>query len=677
MDLFFRQFLISEVEDKHYQQIEKYVKKIEEDPAQNSPWFNDLFNGKIRIKIPSDEAASRLKAIETLISEPGGKIDWETGRYYGPRSETSIAKKLVKAKAPQNLINWVSQLFNLAPDKRKKIVNPETEIVISRHPVDVLRMGDVAGVGKSCHSPDGSYFNCAITDAKTGNMVAYLIEKGDADTEQSKWMKPRNRSWGKIEPEKDDELGTDNWSPEANLYNFEKGELFSDKARGVKGPAKAIARLRIRRFEGKVKGKLVQLAVPEARVYPDYIESFHQAVLKWAQNTQKDILDQPVEDLHDFNLVGGEYLDTDAGELLRLLFGKDVEEIMGSGSKDLAIRIQQQEMKDIADEFSSAFKHVKFDWELKNAGNHERHFRITIILPIAINFSEEEFRKIRLSRDQILEELKREFPMWLNANTSDGSELKFGINRVNRISVEQNVIGLARFDNIYEPQEFREFLEGFKILDKQYDRLRQFIIQWMIHPSQKYGQHNIMDIVLKYFDEQIRGEKKDKHSVFILKGKKPDWWQTISAFISGGLFQVRMDTKVGAMATHLAPGTFKDVNVDEDYSITNINESPWKEIKALFPTHPAISFFGIHCDKRDYVTPFIEMNLPLTADDATAEEFMKLVMYLNKIQPYVMYKTMYILNRAFGDKTSKTEFNYWQKSKKVEKPQSYDVKKPY
>jgi hypothetical protein len=53
-------------------------------------------------------------------------------------------------------------------------------IVISRHPIDVLRMSDIGSI-RSCHSEGSEYFHCAVAEAKGHGPIAYLVNSSDLE----------------------------------------------------------------------------------------------------------------------------------------------------------------------------------------------------------------------------------------------------------------------------------------------------------------------------------------------------------------------------------------------------------------------------------------------------------------------------------------------------------------
>jgi hypothetical protein len=184
-------------------------------------------------------------------------------------------------------------------------------IVLSRHPIDILRMSDYEHI-QSCHSPtsrggQGEYYACAVTEAHGHGAIAYLV-----NLEQLGEFVEGPLGGGKFS-EWDDE------------------ELFADKRRGVEG-IEPIARVRIRKFVYPKKGSLSrntrewagQLAVPEERVYGPDIGGFRDEIRDWLKTKQEDKMkdlprtgDGTVILLDDFSLVGGTYTDTPLDSLFK------------------------------------------------------------------------------------------------------------------------------------------------------------------------------------------------------------------------------------------------------------------------------------------------------------------------------------------------------------------------
>ncbi len=107
-------------------------------------------------------------------------------------------------------------------------------LILSRHPVDVIRMADHEKT-QSCHSPNNEeYFKCAIQEAKGHGFVAYAV---------------REKDYKKIE----------------NMINT-KEEIFADKERNV-GGIEPVSRGRIRKFFIETPLKDYTIAAPELSFY--------------------------------------------------------------------------------------------------------------------------------------------------------------------------------------------------------------------------------------------------------------------------------------------------------------------------------------------------------------------------------------------------------------------------
>ena len=97
-------------------------------------------------------------------------------------------------------------------------------IVLSRHPMDVLRMSDIDSI-RSCHSENGEYFNCAVHEAQGHGPIAYLV---DAD-EVSDYL---HQNTGELEDydiadEPDEPSEPDFGTVEQQIYKMKKYYLDS------------------------------------------------------------------------------------------------------------------------------------------------------------------------------------------------------------------------------------------------------------------------------------------------------------------------------------------------------------------------------------------------------------------------------------------------------------------
>jgi hypothetical protein len=283
----------------------KYVDEVKNAIADNELPFNNIFGNKLRIVIPVKgtktyteilDAVSKIKnysgfdpqkkeVIKTIKLDP---------KYGGGEKEQRI-----------NLGKAISSL-SIPEDQKKKYLNwfagynsniPEMEnlkkysIVISRSPIDVLRMSDVGNIN-SCHSEGGQYFHCAIQEAKKGGPIAYLVKTEDIK-----------------------ELSED---------EFQNEEIFEDSSRDVSGIT-ALARLRVRKYVNKNTEE--EIAVPETRIYGNRVSGFYDTIKDFFRDKQPDLNAENISKQFknkELLRTGGTYTDSGDDLLFNSMF--DIED---------------------------------------------------------------------------------------------------------------------------------------------------------------------------------------------------------------------------------------------------------------------------------------------------------------------------------------------------------------
>jgi len=176
------------------------------------------------------------------------------------------------------------QEFDLWKAKGKNL-----NVVISRAPIDVLRMSDHPTAPQkidSCHTEGKSEFACAVDEAQGTGLVAYVV---DMDS--------------------------------LKKVDLEDEEVFKDIDRDVKGIT-PYARIRLRRFENKEDGS--EIAIPEHSVYGTQYKNLLDVVTDWAREAQEDVFEKKPR-MKDYTLTGGAYRDTDDAELFNHFFDTDQE----------------------------------------------------------------------------------------------------------------------------------------------------------------------------------------------------------------------------------------------------------------------------------------------------------------------------------------------------------------
>ncbi len=159
-------------------------------------------------------------------------------------------------------------------------------VIYSRAPIDVLRMSDHDW--RSCHSPEGSYFNCAVADSMLNAGIAYLVTGEDF----------------------------------AKIKNLQDKEIFVDYERDVDG-INPKARIRLRAL---IDNEGHTVAVPSAKLYALDKYKTHQQfvaqVLEWSK--RQDVSDFEWDNV--LHMLGGSYQDMghEIDYYVKHIWGKDV-----------------------------------------------------------------------------------------------------------------------------------------------------------------------------------------------------------------------------------------------------------------------------------------------------------------------------------------------------------------
>jgi len=211
---------------------------------------------------------------------------------------------------------------------KKNVDNLEGDtysILITRHPIDVLRMSDFDDI-TSCHSPPsrggaGSFYKCAVAEAHGHGALAYIVRTSDLEQE----------------------FGTRNINAINESSAFQQNEdFFYDEVRDTGGEIEPEGRLRLRQvryFENgignaKRRDEGAQLAIPETSTYGKSIPGFQSAVDKWLSGVQGELVrhlaggwtdGKPKVDFGKFIKYGGSYQDNSIGQLIKKVFNREHE----------------------------------------------------------------------------------------------------------------------------------------------------------------------------------------------------------------------------------------------------------------------------------------------------------------------------------------------------------------
>lgn len=293
--------------------------------------FNNLFGNKLRIVVPleQDENLNQLiKKLEELEYEVNYEDLINKKQVYkkiitqqGSKVRPEKVGKVLQYHKLTNLLDWWQK-------NSENIKNSEVgaSIVISRSPIDVLRMSDHDGIS-SCHSPDGAFYKCARQEARTGGAIAYVVKNSDL-----------------------------------KKVNLQDPEIFEDKDRKVSGIV-PLERLRLRRLSRLDKeGNRQDLLLPELRTYGVRNVGFADAVKTWVKNSQENIIKQinPTEDYKSFSLKGGSYQDTSSDAIWNKFFDTSVT---GRKSSTDVEEEEEDESGNIYDRAEESLEQHRRNWQ--------------------------------------------------------------------------------------------------------------------------------------------------------------------------------------------------------------------------------------------------------------------------------------------------------------------------
>lgn len=279
--------------------IQKHLRQSEALP------FENIFKGKLRILAPfSDDKSSKL---EDIMRKEGYEVDFKAKKAQivkknnDPRAKgrdnkivlnlgkaiNNLIRRKEKSKDFENLyeLKWLYKVYQEESDNFDyQAEDSEYAIVLSRAPVDVLRMSDFDW--SSCHAKGKDYFHCAVQEAQSGGAIAYLVNKEDVE-------------------------GLDLQSP----------EIFTDNERDIDG-IDPLGRIRVRNIENIENG--MSLAIPELKMYGDNPGAFRDSVTRFLSKEQPEIFSEEPPNPDHLMLKGGGYADNDPSILLNNFIGKGI-----------------------------------------------------------------------------------------------------------------------------------------------------------------------------------------------------------------------------------------------------------------------------------------------------------------------------------------------------------------
>ena len=276
-------------------------------------------------------------------------------------------------------------------------------IILTRHPIDVLRMADFDNIS-SCHSPpsrgdgDGEYYKCAVAEAHGEGAVAYVV-----NTDELLAMTDS----GTID-EAEDKINTvDEIFDDSLRRGLGWPVDYSPTGRNIGGTIKPVSRLRLRLAKEKTG---TEIAVPETRVYGEKLPGIGDRLLHWTQEQQADIIENLPRaedgkiDLSQITFFGGHYSDSGGIEGLdqrfRELIGLTSEETYGKSLQDRSVedsldddllyssreRALHNECEEIADNFNQdIMKYFTVGFEVMDDGGGDFYIKVDAALELSFD----------------------------------------------------------------------------------------------------------------------------------------------------------------------------------------------------------------------------------------------------------------------------------------------------
>ena len=220
--------------------------------------------------------------------------------------ESAPSYEAIEAQLPgfKKFWNEKSQFYRENPQAAFAKQDPYITI-LSRHPVDVVRMSDMDDI-RSCHSRTGGYFQCAVAESRGHGPIAYSV--------------PREQF------EQYFEVDLNKTPAEKVDLDWGGEEIFADDDRGIPG-IRPFSRVRLRKFVHDEDGRM--LAVPETRTYTQGNRQpppgFLKSVVDWAVKSQEKVygdIEKLANDVSDekWTRYGGTYRDTSDGGIFAAMF---------------------------------------------------------------------------------------------------------------------------------------------------------------------------------------------------------------------------------------------------------------------------------------------------------------------------------------------------------------------
>ena len=465
-------------------------------------------------------------ALDEKEQEDYNRINTQIGLYIpnpgvaGPAGYHLTNLVIKMAKYWQTNAGYIKKEIN-------KLDNDKYSIIITRHPIDVMRMSDFENI-TSCHSPPrrsggtNEYYKCAVAEARGHGAIAYVVETDDLLHE------------------------TNTSNIESAEQEIQDGEIFYDEERpestsGVSLEPVSRVRLRQMRYYDTDTPKRwddgTELAVPEKAIYGVGIPGLADRVVKWAEENQKEaIRDIPetgeMVNLDRFWMFGGSYEDTSGTSgrksLLSALTGIDEMHFTGKVKQNTETEetLDANAISGLLGRYRNDVARIENEWNQRYAaagvsaevhGDDEGGVYIEVEARITFTYTLDEFSS-----------LPNSYPTGMHAFDSindwagdifeidTGFVNKFSNTTVHigcRFNLEHPEIGESAL--IYDPDGFDAFCAEIDKLDDRRDAFKENIDQFLKQEGYLEGgeyiklAYEIEDAPFESYEWDVRSDGED------------------------------------------------------------------------------------------------------------------------------------------------------------------------
>jgi hypothetical protein len=411
-----------------------------------------------------------------------------------------------------------------------EIDSDKFSIIITRHPIDVLRMSDFDTI-TSCHSPASrtnayqSYYKCAVAEAQGHGAVAYVVETEELLS------------------------ATNTGNIDSAEQEIQEGEIFADDKRPFTGDIKPLSRLRLRHVryydtdEPKRYDDGQDVGMPEKRVYGADIPGIADTVTDWARASQEDVIqNMPREDgkvnLSRFTLFGGSYEDTagTAGraKLMQMFLGTDevtgnmqqntdTEDSLDANLVGDIIAQYEGECEQIMNDFNDRMAQTYTDYEVGDDGGEGAFIR-----PFAAFIAKwpvDEWKRLPGNQEEVVwnsvDELNDIFGDIFYPSDIDTPTIR-RIREEIHLTIKVNFEHPSIYGNLYMalPDEYQEALQKVdSVIDDRRDTFEEVLTTYFKREGQMEGGAYIQlataiedDMVSSYeWDVETDGEYYDSY----------------------------------------------------------------------------------------------------------------------------------------------------------------------